>query len=113
MHGRHPGGRLARATSWFAVKFRWPILIGWIAAAVAAWMLLPALGSTGTSPLGDIVPENAEALRTEQRAFELFGSSVSTDTVVVQRNPQGLQRAEAEGHLIGARAVAEKRAPAP
>jgi RND superfamily putative drug exporter len=111
MHGRHPGGRLARAISWFAVKLRWPILIGWIAAAVAAWMFLPALGTTGSSPLGDIVPENAKALQTEQRAFQIFGSSVATDTVVVQRNPRGLQRPEAEAHLLGARAVADKRVP--
>ncbi len=111
MHGRTPHGRFARLVTWLAVTLRWPILIGWTVAAVAAWMLLPALGSGGASPLGDIVPENAEAIRTEERAFKLFGSAVATDTVVVQRNPRGLQRSELAGHLRGARSVSSRQLP--
>src|SRR3712207_369457 len=113
MHGRETAGRFARATAWTAVKLRWPLLIGWTVAAIAASLLLPGLGTGGqSSPLGDILPASSEALRTEQRALELFGSSVATDTVVVQRTPRGLSRAEIEAHVAGARGVAGDQSPA-
>ena len=52
MHGRHPGGRLARTTAWFAVTLRWPILLAWLAAAAAAVILLLGPVMFETPPLG-------------------------------------------------------------
>ena len=94
------GERVARAYGRVIVALRWPVLVGWVAALVAAIMLLPALGGSGAAPLDDIVPEAATALRAQERAVELFGTTLATDTVIVQRNPKGLSREEL-GDLAG------------
>ena len=57
------------------------IPVAWLAAAVLAWLYLPPLGSSGQSPLGDIVPAQSAAISAQQRALRLFGSTVLTDTV--------------------------------
>ena len=51
----------------------------------------PNMG-VSTAPLGDIVPTDSRALAVQERTLQLFGSTVSTDTVVVQRNARGLSR---------------------
>jgi RND superfamily putative drug exporter len=76
------------------VALRWPVVVAWIAAMVAALVLLPGLGGSSTAPLDDIVPSDAKALTAEGRALQLFGATVATDVAVVQRNPRGLSRAE-------------------
>jgi uncharacterized membrane protein YdfJ with MMPL/SSD domain len=76
------------------VALRWPVIVGWLAALVAALALLPGLGGSSTAPLNDIVPSSAPALQAESRALQLFGATVATDVAVVQRNPRGLGRAE-------------------
>ena len=91
------------------VALRWPIIIGWVAALAAALVLLPGLGGSGAAPLSDIVPSDAQAVRTQQRALQLFGSSVATDTVAVERNPRGLSRAAVEGQLRAADAANRTR----
>ena len=87
------------------VALRWPIIIGWVSALAAALVLLPGLGGSGAAPLSDIVPSDAQAVRTQERALQLFGSSVATDTVAVERNPRGLSRAAVEGQLRAADAA--------
>jgi RND superfamily putative drug exporter len=64
--------------------------VGWIAAAVAAVLLLPSLGGAGASPLVDVVPQDSPSLHTAERSTELFGAPAATDTVVVQRDADGL-----------------------
>jgi RND superfamily putative drug exporter len=93
--------RTATAGQWLAgmyarvvVALRYPLVAAWIAAMVAAIVLLPGLGGSSTAPLDDIVPTNAAALKAEGRALQLFGSTVATDVAVVQRNPRGLRREE-------------------
>jgi putative drug exporter of the RND superfamily len=104
-----PGGRLARGYARLVVALRWPIIIGWVAALIAALVLLPGLGGSGSAPLSDIVPSDAHAVRTQQRALQLFGSSVATDTVAVERNQRGLSRAAVEGQLRAADAANRTR----
>jgi len=86
---RHEGP-LARAHAWFVVKLRWPIVIAWIAAVVAAVVFLPSIGSSGSSSPEGLVPENAEAIAAQERSYELFGYPLLTELAVVQRDPQGL-----------------------
>ena len=86
------------------VALRWPLVLGWIAAAVAAVVLLPSLGGAGASPLDDIVPEDSPALRASERATELFGAPAATDVVVVQRDPQGLSAEALKRHVEQAKA---------
>ena len=86
------GGRIARSYAWTVVALRYPIVLGWIAALAAALVLLPWLSGSSTAPLDDIVQSDADALVTQERAMKLFGSTISTDSLVVERNPRGLTR---------------------
>ena len=81
----------SRAAAWTIVRLRWPIVLAWAAAAVAAAVYLPSLEQTGgeTSLVG-LVPKDAESIETGARAAELFSVPVVTHTHVVQRNPKGL-----------------------
>jgi RND superfamily putative drug exporter len=92
------GPRLARAYAWTIVALRVPIVLAWIAALIAALLLLPWLGGSSSAPLDDIVPAQSKALAAQERALRLFDSTVSTDTLLVDRNPQGLTRPLLEAH---------------
>ena len=85
------------AFAWLLVRLRWPIVLAWIAAAVAVVVYLPSLQEAGdeTSLVG-LVPKNAEALAAGVRSSELFDVPVITHTAVVQRDPDGLSRAALE-----------------
>jgi RND superfamily putative drug exporter len=96
------GGRIARSYAWTVVALRYPIVLGWIAALVAAIALLPWLSGSSTAPLDDIVQSDADALVTQQRAIERFGTTFSTDSLVVERNPRGLTRQTAEANARSA-----------
>ena len=119
----------ARALAWDLVRLRWPIVLAWIAGAIAVVVYLPSLQETGdeTSLVG-LVPQDAEALAAEARSAELFDIPVITHTAVVQRDPDGLSRAAVSAWLAaptapwpagpGAardprRAADRERAPAP
>jgi len=65
------------------------VVLVWIAAAVAATVWLPALGSDRAG-IGLPVPDDAPALQTEMRSAELFGAPLLARTLVVQRDPAGL-----------------------
>lgn len=106
------GQRLARMYAWTVVALRPLVVVAWVAAAVAAVVALPGLSSSSTAPIGDIVPTRAKALVAQERALRLFGATISTDTVVVDRNPRGLDAPETQGQLALADAVARHRAPA-
>ena len=90
------GERIANGYAATIVALRVPVVLAWVAAVVGAFLFLPALGGSGGAPLDDIVPADAPSLRTQERALELFGATLATDSVVVQRNPDGLSRAELE-----------------
>ena len=83
----------ARAAAWLIVALRWPIVLAWVAAAVAAVVYLPSLEDAGdeTSLVG-LVPADADSIEAGARSAELFSIPVVTHTAVVQRNPDGLSR---------------------
>jgi RND superfamily putative drug exporter len=105
------GERFWRGYARIVVALRFVIVVGWIAAAVAAALLLPSLSSAGGSPLGDIVPSESAALDAQQRAFELFGAAVATDTILVERNPRGLSPQELRANADAALAARDQRLP--
>ena len=86
-------GRTRSAVGWFwrmfggvVVALRYPILLAWIATAVAATLYLPALTSSGG--LGGLIPSGSPAARAEVDAAKLFGVPLaSAEVAVVQRNP--------------------------
>ena len=72
------------------VALRWPIVILWIIAAVAATAALPSIDESQNGALGDLVPNESAALEAELRSSRLFGFPVLSRTVVVQRDADGL-----------------------
>ncbi len=85
---------MTRAFVWLVIRLRWLVVIGWVAAAVAASVWLPGLGSSKEASLGGLVPSDARALATERRSFEHFDVPLISRAVVVQRNEDGLTRAQ-------------------
>ena len=79
--------------------------LAWIAAVVLATLTLPSLGSAGSAPLEDLVAEDSPALAAQERSAELFGAPLATDTVIVQRNPEGLTQDESEAFARAVGAV--------
>jgi RND superfamily putative drug exporter len=90
------------------ISLRFLLVPAWIAAAAASAVYLPGLGSGQPLELGGLVPKNAEAIRVEQRSAELFQVPLTADTLVVQRDPQGLSR-DAQARTV-ALAVATSKA---
>ncbi len=82
-------GRVPRAYAWTVVKLRWPILLGWLAAAVYGAVVLPVPAQPPDS-LVSLVPPNSAALRASTLALHLFRVPLTAETEIVQRNPHGL-----------------------
>lgn len=79
-------GRFWRVFAAIVVALRFPILIGWIAAAVAATLFLPGIAASGG--IGGLIPPGSPALKAEADAARLFGEPLaSAQVAVVQRDP--------------------------
>jgi len=82
---------VSRSAAWLIVRLRWPIVLAWVAAAVATVVYLPSLQESGDeTSLLTLVPKDAESVATSARLAELFDAPVETHTHVVQRDPDGL-----------------------
>jgi RND superfamily putative drug exporter len=102
----------SRAAAWLIVRLRWPIVLAWVAAAVAAATFLPDLQESGEEiSLRSLVPDDSASVAATQRQIELFDAPVETHTHVVQRDPDGLSRAAAERAADRARLVADGEDP--
>jgi putative drug exporter of the RND superfamily len=97
-----------RAFARVDVGLRWLIVPAWIAAAVACLLFLPGLRSGEPLALGGLVPGDAPAIDVEQRSMQHFRVPLTADTLVVQRNPDGLST-DAQARAV-ARALAVGRA---
>jgi putative drug exporter of the RND superfamily len=83
---------MVRATHGFArlvVALRFLILPVWILVALGA-LTLPGLGSGSPPALGGLLPDESDAIEAGERSVELFSVPLTSDTVVVQRDPGGL-----------------------
>jgi RND superfamily putative drug exporter len=107
------GGVLARAFASVVVRLRWLIPLAWVAAAVAATISLPQLGSGSGAPLDDLIPDNSAAAAAAAAATQKFGAPFDADTAVVQANADGLSPAQSQRQLQAASAVLAGRGPAP
>ena len=67
-------GRIARMYAWTIVALRVPIVLAWIAALIASFVLLPWLGGSSSAPLDDIVPSNSPR-RSRPRSAPLSSSA--------------------------------------
>jgi putative drug exporter of the RND superfamily len=76
-----------------AVRFRWAIVLAWVAGTVAAMVLLPSLSNVTQSDNTSFLPASAPSERAAQLASPLQGASLTAVTVVAAR---------ADGPLTGA-----------
>lgn len=72
------------------IRARWPIIVAWIAAAVASALWLPGVDEAGGGSLGALVPTRSEAIEAERRSAEHFRFPVLSRVAIVQRDPGGL-----------------------
>jgi RND superfamily putative drug exporter len=76
-----------------AVRFRWAIVLAWVAGTIAAMVLLPSLSNVTQSDNTSFLPASAPSERAAQLASPLQGASLTAVTVVAAR---------ADGPLTGA-----------
>ena len=84
-----PGSRLAYALATLLVALRWIIVVGWVAGAVLAVVLLPPLAPR-SGGISDITSSDNPAIVAETRAAQAFGFPVLSRTMLVQHDPAGL-----------------------
>jgi putative drug exporter of the RND superfamily len=96
-----------RAFAGAVVGLRWLLVPAWLAAAAGCLLLAPGLRSGDPLALGGLVPSDADAIAVAERSAQHFRVPLTADTVVVQRDPDGLS-AETQGRVL-ARAVAATR----
>lgn len=102
---------MIRAFVWLVIRLRWLVVAGWIAAAVASTLYLPGLGASDEASLGGLVPQDARALRVEERSFEHFEVPLIARAAVVQRDPRGLGEQAQRRVVRRAAAVGEGEVP--
>lgn len=102
---------MIRAFVWLVIRFRYLVVLGCLAGAVASALLLPGLGGSDDAELGGLVAGGTDAAAAEQRSLELFRVPLVSRAVVVHRNPDGLSAREQLA--IVRRAVRVSRGDAP
>src|SRR3954447_24194987 len=102
----HPGSRAAYALATGLVGARWLIVAGWVGGAVAALFLLPPL-TTRSGGISDITSTDNPAIVAETRAAGAFGFPVLSRTMLVQRDPAGLQQPVVQKAYQAARSLQE------
>ena len=97
-------GTFFTAAGQIAVRFRWAIILAWVAGTVAAMMLLPSLSSVTQSDNTSFLPASAPSEQAAQLASPLQGASLTAVTVVAgrARGPLGQADQAAIARLSGA-----------
>src|SRR5712692_1545127 len=86
-------GTYFAAAGRLSVRFRWVIVLIWVAGAVAATVLLPSLSSVTQSDNTSFLPASAPSQKAAKLASPLQGATLTAVTVVAAR---------ADGTLTGA-----------
>ena len=82
---------MAKAFAYLIVGLRFPLILGWAAAVVAAVLFLPPLSSPGG--VADLIPAGSPAVQADASAARLFGYPLEAGIAIVQGNPHGLPQA--------------------
>jgi RND superfamily putative drug exporter len=77
-----------------SVRFRWAIVLAWVAATVAAMTLLPSLSNVTQSDNTSFLPASAPSEQAAQLASPLQGASLTAVTVVAARSGGALTGAD-------------------
>lgn len=99
-------GRLARGYAAVLVRLRWLVLASWLGLLVWATISLPIPGSA--SNLGGLVPPHSPAVVAQQRSLHAFNIPVTTGTLVVVHDPDGLSPLTQTQIVIRALAVDQR-----
>jgi putative drug exporter of the RND superfamily len=81
-------------TGRLAVRFRWAIVLAWVAGAAAAITLLPSLSNVTQSDNSSFLPASAPSEQAAQLASPLQGASLTAVTVVAARSRAALTGAD-------------------
>ncbi len=81
-------GPVTRVYARAVVAGRWFVILGWVAVLVV--MLQMPRPERVAGGLGDFVPPGSEAIRTEHASARAFGFPLTSRTVLVQRDEDGL-----------------------
>jgi RND superfamily putative drug exporter len=77
-----------------AVRFRWAIVLAWVAGTAAAMVLLPSLSNVTQSDNTSFLPASARSEQAAQLASPLQGASLTAVTVVAARTDGALTGAD-------------------
>ena len=83
------GARFFAAVAGFAVRFRWLVVLGWLAVAVAAMLALPGLGSEVNSDPSLFLPAAAPSVQAAALASPLLGSVTKSKITIVAARASG------------------------
>ena len=103
--------RIASAYGAAVVALRHVLVLLWLVLAAAAYLTMPGPGEARSAALGSLVPADAAALDVHRRSAQLFRFPVLSNTVVVQRDEEGLSAATQARVVERARAIAEREYP--
>jgi RND superfamily putative drug exporter len=78
----------------FAVRFRWAIVVAWVAAAVLATLFLPSLASVARQSNSGSLPAGSPSLRAAQLATPFQGVNQTAVPVVIARGDDTLTAAD-------------------
>jgi len=92
-------GTFFAAVGRFAVRFRWAIILAWLAGSAAAMVGLPSLSSVTQSDNTSFLPASAPSEMATALASPLQGASLTAVTVVVARSGGPLTGADRGLHL--------------
>ena len=87
-------GTFFAAAGRLAVRFRWAIVLAWVAGAAAAMALLPSLSSVTQSDNTSFLPASAPSEQAAQLASPLQGATLTAVTVVAARSGGTLSDAD-------------------
>jgi RND superfamily putative drug exporter len=93
------------------VFLRFPVLLVWIALAIAAAVFLPTLVVDQGEGLRALVPRDSPALHAEIESARRFGFPLLARTVVVQRDPDGLPAGVQANAVLRAVSVTRDEVP--
>ena len=95
-------GTFFAAAGRLSVRFRWAIVLAWVAGAAAAMALLPSLSSVTQSDSTSFLPASAPSERAARLASPLQGATLTSVTVVAARTggPAGGPLSAADGTFV-------------
>ena len=95
-------GTFFAAAGRLSVRFRWAIVLAWVAGAAAAMALLPSLSSVTQSDSTSFLPASAPSERAARLASPLQGATLTSVTVVAARTggPVGGPLSAADGTFV-------------